>query len=72
MGLNPIIPVIQYSIIPLFRAAGGTTGGSAAAAGGTCSTLKLPSYGKGKGRHHPVNFLALTFRAGNLFGCIQY
>jgi hypothetical protein len=52
--------------------AGGTTGGSAAAAGGTCSTLKLPSYGKGKGRHHALNFLALTFRAGNLFGCIQY
>ena len=72
MGLNPIIPVIQYSIIPLFGVAGGATGGSAAAAGRTRRTFEFPSNRKGKGRHHPVNFLALTFRAGNLFGCAQY
>ena len=53
-------------------AAGGTTGGGAAAARGARSTFKLPSNGKGKGRHHPVNFLALAFGAGNLLGCIQY
>jgi len=72
MGLNPIIPVIQYSIIPLFGPTGGTAGGGAASAGGARSTFELPSNGKGKGRHHSVNFLALTFGAGDLFGCIQY
>ena len=72
MGLNPIIPVIQYSIIPLFGPTGGTAGGGAAAAGGACRTFKLPPNREGKGRHHPVNFFALTFRAGSLFGRIQY
>jgi hypothetical protein len=27
MGLNPIVPTIQYPIIPLFGATGGATGG---------------------------------------------
>jgi len=58
--------------LPILFRAGGTTGGGAAAARGTRSTFKLPSNGKGKSGHHPVNFLALTFGAGNLFGCIQY
>ena len=58
--------------LPILLRAGGTAGGSATAAGGTRSTFKLPSNGEGKGRHHTVNFLALTFGAGNLFGCIQY
>ncbi len=56
----------------LFVAGGATGGGAAAAGGGTRSTFKLASDGKGKGRHHPLNFLALAFGAGNLFGCVQY
>jgi len=53
-------------------ATGRTTGGGAAAAGGTGGALKFSTAGKGKGGHHPLNFLALTFRADNLFGRIQY
>jgi hypothetical protein len=70
--LIPIIPIIQYSIIPLFGAAGRAAGGGAASAGGTGGALKLSTAGKGKGRHHPMDFFALTFRTGNLFGGIQY
>jgi hypothetical protein len=70
--LIPIIPVFQYSTIPLFGAAGGATGGGAAAAGRARGTFKLASDGEGKGGHHPVDFLALTFRAGNLFGSIEH
>jgi len=56
----------------LFGATGGTTGGGTATAGGTGGALKLSAAGKGKGRHHPMDFFALAFRASNLFRGIQY
>jgi hypothetical protein len=64
--------MIQYSIIPLFGATGGAGGGSTSAAGRTGGALKFSTARKGKGRHRPVNFLALTFGAGNLLRSIQY
>ena len=72
MGLNAIIPIFQYSIIPLFGATGGATGGGTATAGGTGSAFELSTAGKGKGRHQSVNFFAFTLRAGNLFRGLQY
>jgi hypothetical protein len=59
MGFNPVTL--------LFGAAGGTTGGRAASAVGAGSALEFSADGKGKSRHDPANFLALTFRASNLF-----
>jgi len=53
-------------VIPLFGAAGGAVGGSAASTGGASSTLELSADGKSESGHDPVNFLALTFGAGNL------
>jgi hypothetical protein len=70
--LIPIVPVFQYSIILFFGTAGGAGGGGATTAGGAGGALKLSAAGKGESRHHPVNFLALTCGAGNLFGGIQY
>ena len=72
MGLNPIVPTIQYFILPLFGTAGGAAGCGAAPAGGTGGALILSPAGKSKGGHHPMNFFALTFGAGNLFGGIKY
>jgi hypothetical protein len=72
MGLNPIIPIIQYSIIPLFGATGRAAGGGTPSAGGAGGALKFSTAGKGKGRHHSMDFFAFTFRAGNLFGSIKY
>jgi hypothetical protein len=72
MGLNPIVPTIQYFILPLFGTAGGAAGCGAAATGGIGGALKLSTAGKSKGRHHPMNFFALTFGAANLFGGIKY
>jgi hypothetical protein len=60
-----------HSDYSLFTA-GGAGGGGTTTAGGAGGALKLSAAGKGKSRHHPVNFLALTFGAGNLFGGIQY
>ena len=71
MGLKPITPIIQYSIIPLFGAASRTATGRAGSAGRTGSTLKLPATGKGKGRHHPAHLLPLALRAVNLLGSIE-
>ena len=68
---SPVVPIIPYSIIPLFGAAGGTAGGGTAPAGRTGGAFKLSAARKGKGRHRPVNFLALTFRAGNLLRGIK-
>lgn len=70
--LIPIVPVFQFSIIPLFRVAGGAASGSTASAGGAGSTLKLSTTGKGKGGHHPMDFLAFALRTNNLFRGIQY
>jgi hypothetical protein len=56
----------------LFGAAGGAAGGGTAAAGGAAGALKLSAAGKGKGRHHPMNFFAFAFWAHNLFRSIQY
>jgi hypothetical protein len=50
---------------------GGAAGGGAATAGRTSSALKLTTAGKGKGRHHPMNFFAFTFRTGDLFRGIE-
>ena len=72
MGLNPIVPTIPYSIIRLFGAAGGAAGGGTASTGRASSTFELTTAGKGKGRHHPLNFFAFTFWAGDLFGGIEY
>jgi hypothetical protein len=68
---NPIVPIIQYSIIPLFGAAGGAAGGGTPTAGGAGGALKFSTARKSKGRHRSVNFLALTFRADNLLRSIQ-
>ena len=57
---------------PLFGAAGGAAGGGTASAGRAGGALKFSTARKGKGRHRPVNFLALTFGAGNLLRSIQY
>lgn len=48
LSLIPIVPVFQYSIIPLFCATGGATGSRTGSAGGTCGALKLPTAGEGK------------------------
>ena len=72
MGLNPIVRITQYSIIPLFGAAGGAAGGCAASAGRAGSALKLSAAGKGKGRHHSVDSFAFAFGTSNLFGGIQH
>jgi len=56
----------------LFGAAGGAAGCGAAPAGGTGGALKLSTAGKSKGGHHSMDFFALTFGAGNLFGGIKY
>ena len=68
LSLIPMVPVFQYSIIPLFGAAGRAAGGGTTAAGGAGGALKFSAAGKGKSRHHSMNFFAFTFRAGNLFG----
>jgi len=52
--------------------AGGATGGGTASAGGTGSALKLSAAGKGKGRHHPLDFFTFALRANNFFGGLQY
>jgi hypothetical protein len=52
--------------------AGGAAGGGTATAGGAGGALKLSAAGKGKGRHHPMNFFAFAFWAGNLFRGVQY
>jgi hypothetical protein len=67
-----ITPFTQHSITPLFGAAGGAAGGGTAPAGRTGGAFELSAARKGKGRHRPVNFLALTFRAGNLLRGIKY
>ena len=56
----------------LFGAAGGAASSSTSAAGGTGGALKLSAARKGKGRHRPVNFLALAFRAGDLLRSTKY
>jgi hypothetical protein len=65
-------PLFQLSNIPLFGTTGGTARGGTASAGRAGGALKFSAARKGKGRHRPVNFLALTFRAGNLLRSIQY
>jgi hypothetical protein len=51
----------------------GRTGGSGAGpAGRTGGAFELPADGKGKSGHHPMNFFALTFGAGDFFRGIQY
>jgi hypothetical protein len=70
MGLNPIIPTIQQSNIPLFRAAGRTATGGTGPAGRAGSTFKLPTTGKGKSRHYPLDFLTFAFGAGDLLRSI--
>ncbi len=71
MGLNPIIPTIQHSIIPLFRATDGTATRRTGSAGRTGSAFELPTAGKGKSRHHPVHLLTFAFRADNLLRSIE-
>ena len=56
----------------LFGAAGGAGGGGTRSAGGVGGALKLPTDGKGKSGHHPLNFLAFTFRTGDLFRATQH
>jgi hypothetical protein len=70
--LISIVPVFQFSIIPLFRVAGGAAGGCTASAGGTGGAFKLSAAGKGKGGHHPMDFLAFALRTNNLFRGIEY
>jgi len=72
LNLEPLAPRMLEPLNPLFRAAGGTGGGGAGSAGGAGGALKLPADGKSKSGHHSVDFLALTFRAGNLFRGIQH
>jgi len=56
----------------LFGAAGGAARGCTAFAGGTASALKFPTAGKGKGRHHPMDFFTFTLRTNNFFRGLQY
>ena len=53
-------------------AAGGAGGGGTGPAGRAGGAFELPADGKGKSGHHPVNFFALTFGAGDSFRGIQY
>jgi len=63
---------LVFGIEWLFGTAGGAAGCRAASTGRTGGALKLSTAGKSKGRHHPMNFFALTFGAGNFFGGIKY
>ena len=71
---SPFLGVFFFCFlnVPLFGTAGGAAGSSTSATGGTGGALKLSATRKGKGRHRPVNFLALAFRAGNLLRSTKY